>query len=74
MSMYNYDFSISYYCSLYCVVFVEFDRDQYSVSEDAGSVQITLVLNRQPGATVNAVVTTVDRTATSKYLMQSSLL
>ena len=52
-----------------CLVFVEFDRNQYTVREDAGSVLITLQLNQRPGAEVNAVVTTADGTAMSKYLL-----
>ena len=48
------------------VVFVQFDRNQYNVREDDGSVRITLVLNMVPGVTVNAMVTTMDITATSK--------
>jgi len=50
-----------------CVVFVEFDREQYNVNEDAGSVLIRLVLNQRPGVLVNAVVTTADGTAIGKY-------
>lgn len=51
------------------VVFVEFDRNQYSVNEDDGSVLIRVVLNEAPGVTVNAMVTTTDITATSKYVL-----
>ena len=49
-----------------CVVFVQFAQNQYSVREDGRSVQIGLELNRAPGVAVNAMVTTMDITATSK--------
>lgn len=52
-----------------CIVFVEFERSQYNVREDAGSVMITLELNQRPGVEVNALVTTADATATSKCLL-----
>lgn len=54
-----------------CVVFVEFDREQYNVIENTGLVRITLVLNQQPGTPVNAVVTTTDGTAISKYMIRT---
>lgn len=60
----DYDVHILLVCMY--VVFVQFDRNQYNVREDGGSVQITLVLNMVPGVPVNAMVTTMDITATSK--------
>ena len=60
----DYDVHILFVCMY--VVFVQFDRNQYNVREDGGSVQITLVLNMVPGVPVNAMVTTMDITATSK--------
>lgn len=62
--MTDYDVHILFVCMY--VVFVQFDRNQYNVREDGGSVQITLVLNMVPGVPVNAMVTTMDITATSK--------
>lgn len=52
-----------------CIVFVQFEESQYIVSENAGSVFITLELNQRPGVEVNAMVTTADITATSKCLL-----
>ena len=57
-----------------CVVFVEFDRNQYNVREDAGSVLIPLILNRRPGVEVNAMVTTTDGTATSKCMLPVGII
>lgn len=57
-------FTCVYVCTY--VVFVQFQQSQYNVSEVGRSVQIALILNRAPGVTVNAMVTTMDDTATSK--------
>ena len=49
------------------VVQVEFDRAEYSVSEDAGFVNINVVKTGQSETAVTVGVATVDGTATGTH-------
>ena len=47
---------------------IAFDQSTYSINEDVGYIQLTLVLSNPSSTDITIQVTTTDKTATGKYI------